>query len=161
MKTCTGCGEEKSFDEYQWKIKAKNLRHPKCKVCARAASREQHQKRLTERKEKQAAYRAANKEKRSEYDRQYREDNLPAILSKNAARHAAKLKATPLYADRVAIDYIYHAAQVIKETYGTTWHVDHIVPLQGENVCGFHIASNLQLLSPTDNIKKSNKFEAA
>ena len=59
--------------------------------------------------------------------------------------------ATPSWANLEIIKRIYECAE------GD--HVDHIIPLQGELVCGLHIESNLQYLSPKENLQKSNKFK--
>lgn len=34
------------------------------------------------------------------------------------------------------------------------WHVDHIAPLKGKNVCGLHIWSNLQVIPKVVNLRK-------
>lgn len=68
-----------------------------------------------------------------------------------AQKKALKLKATPPWADKA----------VIKEIYANCpqgYHVDHIVPLKGKNVCGLHTPENLQYLPAIENMKKSNKF---
>lgn len=48
----------------------------------------------------------------------------------------------------------------IKEFYANCpdgYHVDHILPLRGNNISGLHVLANLQYLKAEDNMKKGNK----
>ncbi len=104
---------------------------------------------------KRKQYYLDNKEKRLEkqkQEKQYRQDNPGKVNAKNAKRRAAKLNRTPSWADDLVIQMIY-------EDVPEGMEVDHIIPLQGKNVSGLHVAWNLQYLTPEENKMKGNKYE--
>ena len=54
----------------------------------------------------------------------------------------------------------YWLAQDLNKVTEGNYHVDHIIPLQGDGVCGLHVPWNLQVLPADVNIAKGNKFDA-
>lgn len=64
---------------------------------------------------------------------------------------ASKIDRTPSWADLDKIKEIYNNCP-------KGYHVDHIVPLQGELVSGLHVENNLQYLTMSDNCSKNNSF---
>lgn len=79
----------------------------------------------------------------------------------NKAYELAKEFRTPSWLSveqKTEIKEIYRKAQNLTLTTGISHHVDHIIPVNGENVSGLHVPWNLQILTSKENIKKSNKL---
>jgi hypothetical protein len=81
-------------------------------------------------------------------------------LAINAKRRAAKNNRTPAWLTAVQLETItklYEHAVWLSEVTGIKWHVDHILPLQGKDVCGLHIPENLQVIPAKENLSKGRK----
>jgi len=147
----------------------------------RAANPEKHKAATT-------AWRAANKERFAEVKRQYRADNpekvrearrlayltkgeaersaarawkrqnAAKVIADMAKRTALKKKAVPVWANMTVIKDVYRQARELTIATGIKHHVDHIVPLKSDIVCGLHCEANLQILTAFDNQSKKNRW---
>lgn len=107
-------------------------------------------------------YQINNKDKISTRKRKYQVANKDKINAIEAKRRASKLRATPCWLTEEHLQQIekfYSEAQLNQLLTGIEYHVDHVVPLQGENVCGLHVPWNLQVIPAKENISKSNKLK--
>ncbi|AZU97897.1 hypothetical protein [Vibrio phage LP.1] len=84
--------------------------------------------------------------------KKYYEHNKAYHHSMIAKRRANKLNATPSFFVKRKCCDIYRESKI------NGMHVDHIVPLQSDFVCGLHWHGNMQLLSPSENQSKGNRY---
>ena len=174
-KECNKCGEEKNLDEFHNKKRGKHGKAAQCKVCVNLANSERYenggkQRWFATRKE----WGSNNPDKTLSYQRKYRSENRGKVASSHkswaqenaglraataAQRHTAKLKRTPSWANDQMIAAYYKEAKRLEELTGIKFHVDHIIPLQGDLVSGLHVETNLQLLPAHENLGKSNSFD--
>jgi hypothetical protein len=92
----------------------------------------------------------------------YRAKNQPIRTKLQMARKSAKLNRTPAWLtefDLLKIKCLYQLAAMRSRESGYAWHVDHIIPLQGEFVSGLHVPSNLRVIPAIDNLRKNNIYE--
>lgn len=156
-KICSKCRIEKSVDSFCKNKARKDGYNNYCKDCVKLYQALNEEKISEYRKE----YLIINKNKLSESGKEYRLDNKEKVNAKNARRRSNKLNATPRWLtqdENAQILNFYKEAQILKLLMGEEYHVDHIVPLQGENVCGLHVPWNLQVIPASENISKSNKL---
>ena len=76
-------------------------------------------------------------------------------------RRAAKRQAIPLWAkdelDSFIVKELYDLATRRSTDTGVKHHVDHIVPLRSDFVCGLHCAANLRVVTGSENHSKGNR----
>ncbi len=108
------------------------------------------------------SYRKANPEKVKEASRRWELNNPEKHRTTkrrlHAKRRAIKKHALPAWANQTKIAEFYKEAVRLTGVTGIKYHVDHIVPLLGKNVCGLHVEGNLQVITAEENIRKNNRF---
>jgi len=89
----------------------------------------------------------------------WKKDNPGYVCHINNIRYVKKKQRMPLWADPDAIRKIYEDCAALNSEHGPrSYHVDHIIPLQGKTVSGLHVENNLQILKASDNLAKSNNY---
>jgi hypothetical protein len=114
-------------------------------------------------KQKTRTWSKDNPERKKETAKKEYKKNKAVYIARVAKRNAAKLQATPSWLTDKQLDditMIYKACAKITERTGKSHHVDHIVPLQGKNVCGLHVPWNLAILPASMNLAKHNKHNS-
>ena len=175
-KVCSKCKKEKPLDSFH---KGKGYRFgvkSTCKVCCKFIDSERYSEKKDQIsannlrwkkenpekvKEIQSRSRQKNQVKRNETLRSWRVENPDKVRQHQASRRASKLNATPDWLtgpQKAHIARTYTLAKLMEDITNAPHHVDHIVPLQGENICGLHVPWNLQVLPARDNLRKGNRL---
>jgi len=102
---------------------------------------------------------AVNKEKVKATHKKWRSNNPEKLAIANRRYLSIRKQAIPMWSEPELIKRIYLMRDRLNEMWGTSFEVDHIVPLQGKTVCGLHCWDNLQLLEAKLNSSKGNKLK--
>lgn len=182
MKECKKCLILKEFVEYNKYSKSKDGYRYTCKCCENERKRIKNSQNIEVRTEWRREYYNRNKEKLAQYNNNYYHSNLEKVrkIARNyyhrnrsskkeytrkylknnphinremrARRRAAEMQASLNY------DLYKKEIKLIYKNCPEGYHVDHIIPLRGKNVCGLHVPWNLQYLKAEENFKKGNKI---
>lgn len=159
MKTCTKCLKTKEFKEFKPDPRYKGGHTTWCKLCFIEYSRNTKQAQKWS-----AANRARSNSIKANYVLKHRdavkaakkkwyEANKKHQLALTRKYQTRKINAAPKWLNDIQLQQM----KIMYKNCPKGYHVDHIVPLQGKNVCGLHVPWNLQYLPASENVKKSNK----
>lgn len=157
--SCTKCKKKKQVNEFY--LHANGKPREICKSCWSSINKEYYIENSDKIRTNRSKYYSENKEEESLKMKKYYESNKESFLEYSAKRRATKRNSCPSWLSpkhRSEIKSLYKMAKNITEKTGNIHHVDHIVPLTNEFVCGLHVPWNLQILPASENLSKHNKL---
>lgn len=168
-RKCKVCGEEGEFYD-GITTRLKNL--STCKACiiernrgwfranpdkVRSNNLRQWNKDKGLRRRKNAEWRKNNPDRAAAQSRRWRKNRPHVAYARWTRRQRVQKQATPSWANLFFISEAYDLARKRSSATGFKWHVDHIVPLHSDVVCGLHCEQNLQVIPAQMNMEKSNR----
>ena len=164
VKKCRCCSIVKDIVDFGKNKSKKDGLATECIMCKRSLDKKYSERNKEVIRQKASAWYYNNLERAQERNRQiarkWQLENPDRNCAKAAKYRAKKLQATPSWLtveDYQKIEIEYSLAQWTSEMMKEDYHVDHIVPLQGKDVCGLHVPWNLQVIPAVANLKKGNK----
>lgn len=155
-KKCNECGIDKLFSAFHKHSGGKFGLRGKCIECKNSQTRSYYKSINKEsHAEKAREYLSSNPEARKrarQRNQEWRKNNLAYDAFRRSMRRDAVKRATPAWADKEHIKLVYQKAN----EYG--FHVDHIVPIKSDIVCGLNVPANMQLLDAQLNCGKGNRY---
>ncbi len=177
MKHCSSCKQTLDYSLFGKNTRSKDgyaFYCVACKAISNAKHRLKHKDTIAQKKqdeyfknqEENKAKRVAdylnNKEAYKARAKAWKQNNKARHNALCMMRHTKKLHATPTWLTKEDIDKIgcfYSVAQMLSKHGNEPYEVDHIIPLQGKDVCGLHVPWNLQVITQEQNCRKRNKYK--
>lgn len=165
-KWCYHCSAQKPLTSFSKNKSKKDGLADECLDCKRHRDREYVKKHREEARKRASEWFSANKhdpvfmERFKENQKRYQSKIKHKHAATQAKRRASKLLATPKWLSEAQLKDIqteYALRDWCSKVMGIEFHVDHIVPLKGEEVCGLHVPWNLRVIPAKVNLTKGNK----
>lgn len=132
-----------------------------CQQCQQSQDARNYTENAARRQALSGAYKEKNKTTVAKRSYGWKQANWGKVIANVGKRRSARLTRTPNWADLTAIEAVYEQCAQMNAVHGKrSYHVDHIIPLQGEDVSGLNVHTNLQILTGPENLRKSNKWSA-
>lgn len=168
MKTCNTCKLNKPCTDFYKNKTTKDGYTAQCKCCRKSYQRQRAENMIIKPVKEKLCPRcgvtkASNQFRKTCWNKDRLVSECKRCTNKRSSRdwklrRGNKPKWLTIQQNR-EIDLYYKLARTLIRVYGIPHQVDHIEPLNGKNSCGLHVPWNLQVLTATENLKKSNNRE--
>lgn len=161
MPTCSRCFEDKPKEDFPKAKTCVSGFRSYCRVCKNKQTRSYYLKDKQKHLKTTKAWAELNKEKSLLIKKEWKKRNPVQVATDNAKRSAIKRSAAVSW-DKEFTDFVFEEAHHLRglrdALFGFKWHVDHVIPLQGKQVCGLHVWNNFAVIPATVNLRKNNKY---
>lgn len=185
-KICSKCNTLKPIKDFHKRSKLKSGYRSECKDCGCARRRKYHSDNHDKSIQSNIDWKQKNKEKVREYSKKYLKNNKESLALKKKEYNIRSVekrrdyrlknkdrytmhkatrrfleKASSVYNDefnQFLMEECYSLSRLRSDITGIKWHVDHVIPLNGKNVCGLHVGINLRVIPAIENLRKSNSY---
>ena len=158
-KPCRTCGVTKLLDNFYNEKKSSDGKMRQCIQCNKIARSVYRQNNREKERVRNRIYGGNNKKLIQNRVERWRQNNPGKERAKKRMREIQKINACPPWAQlgsvRKEILAHYLHAEWLESVTEEKMHVDHIVPLCSDFVCGLHVPANLMVLSAKDNQSKN------
>lgn len=162
MRKCSYCNKTKEDSEFIKRSDKKDLLRSWCRPCSAKIRKNYRNANAEKVAAQRLKYYREHPDKYKAYSKAWQQSNPGKQCAIVAKRHAAKIQRTPKWLTGIylqQIEMFYDAASRLTKEFGIAMEVDHIIPLQGNNVSGLHVPWNLQVISEKENSQKGNRHE--
>lgn len=159
-KTCSQCGTDKLVVDFHVMgeyIDGSIRYNSSCKTCTISSASKWAKANPEKVNTNSKKWRDENPETCKINGLKWAKENPGARLAIKAKRRALKKLAIPPWFEQESIKELYKVSTSKSFDEGVSYHVDHIVPLVNDRVCGLHCLDNLQIITAKENMSKSNR----
>ena len=160
-RECTSCKQTLLLSNFGAKKNALHGVRSQCKGCIATWRKTRNADAKETDKLTHKEWYSKNKVRLARLSKSWTQANKDSVYARNKARKRKLKVCTPPWANMESIRTEYKLAQWCSDVMKTPYHVDHIIPIKGNNVCGLHVENNLRVIPAVDNIRKYNLLETS
>jgi hypothetical protein len=160
IKKCIHCDAEKIESLFHFNT-SRNKYENTCDDCWHKRRNESNAKNLARNNAVKKDWAERNESKVKKARKKWKEENIGKVKADKARQKERVAQATPKWLSSLqlaAMEHAYFMADLRTQCLDDYYHVDHIIPIRGENVCGLNVPWNLEVIRASENLSKGNKL---